>query len=86
MRIVFEGRRDFCRVLDKPLLAVVLLEILIQRFAESLAVRYFAFLQTDDCLNRLFREDRIAFDFQIAEAIDLAVDDRDGNLQRVVNR
>ena len=47
LRIVFERRRDFGRVLDEALLAVVLLEIFIQRFAERFPVRDLALLQAE---------------------------------------
>ena len=45
-----------------------------------------ALLQADDCFDCLFRKDRVALDLHLAETIKLSVDDRDGDLQGVINR
>ena len=52
--IVFEGRRRFGRVFDEALLAVILLQILKQGFADLLTVGDVAFVEANDGPNRVF--------------------------------
>src|SRR6185503_12738983 len=85
-RIVFEGRINVRRVLDKSRIAVSLLQILIEAFAQRFAVGDFALLQTDKSLNHVFREDRVPFNLHLADAKQLAVNDWDRDAQSVVNR
>ena len=82
--IILESWRDFGGVLNEPLGAVILLEILVERLADSFAVGDLALFQADNCLDHGFRENRVAFDFHFAQTIELAVDDWNGNTQRVV--
>src|SRR6185436_4205704 len=85
-RTVLKRRRDFRGVLNKTLGTVGLLQVLVQSFAELLAVSYHTFLQANESANHLFRKYRIALNFHLADAIQLAVDDRNSNFQRVVHR
>ena len=85
MWTVLERWRDFGSVLNESLLPVIFFQILVERLADSLAVGNFAFLQTDNCFDRLLRKDRVTFNLQIAKAVKSAVNDRHRDAQGIVN-
>ena len=72
--------------MNEALRAVSLLQILEQSFTQRFTVSNFTFLQSNEGLDDLFREDRVAFDLHVADAIELAVNDRHRDSQRVIDR
>ena len=84
-RVVLEGRLDVVLVLDEALRAVSLLQVLLERLADALAVGDVARLEADDGLDDLLGEDRVALDLDGADAIELALADGDGDAQAFVH-
>src|SRR6185369_8952214 len=85
-RIVFEGRHWFGGVLDEALLPVKLLQVFKQALADFFAVGDVAFVQADDLADLRFGEDRIAFNFELAQPVNFSFNDGNRHAQTFVNR
>ena len=86
MRIVFEGRHRLCGVLNKSLLAVKLLQVLIQALAYFFAVGDVALVEPDYRSDLRLREDRVALYLELAQAINLPFNDWNRHAQSFVDR
>ena len=84
--IVFEGRDRFGGVFDESLLPVKLLEVFKEALAYLFAVGDVAFVETDYCSDLVLGEDRVAFDFELTETINLSFHDRNGDAQSFIDR
>jgi hypothetical protein len=83
--IVFEGRLNLGRVLNETLRAVGLLQVLVKRLTDGFAIGDIAFVEANETFDELLGKDRVALDLQIANAIELAFIDRNGDTQRLVH-
>src|SRR5215207_4706497 len=84
LRVGLELGRDVGLVLDEARAAVEVLQVLVDRLADALAVGDLAGAQPDDLPDQLLRVDRVALDLDLAEAVELALRDGDGDAQALV--
>ena len=85
-RIVFECRFGVGHILDEAVVAISFLQVFKERFIDTLAARHVALLQAEQGLDALLAEDRVAFDFEIAQPVEPAFDDGDRDAQTFVHR